>query len=717
MSIIQNLREKGAWIMTAFIAFALLVFVVEEGLRNKSVFSGSSSSLGEVNGKKIDYTDFEKKMQEVEQNAAAQGYQFNDQIRASQREALWNQYVDDAVMNDVYDKTGLTVTDAEFDEYVANNPTPDLRQRFVNEQTNQYEPQQVKQFLQQLRRNKNSAQSKMFYEQFRPAMMKQILNDKFKTLYGQSMYSPKWLAEKINNESVLRASASFVNIPYNTIADSTIQVSDDEIRQFVNKNKARYKQEKAMGFDYVLFSGAPTSADTAALRDQMTALKDSFARASDNNQFLLNEGSAAPFYDGFIARKEIQIPNIDTIIKTPVGSVFGPYLDFSFQNRTANINLAKVVAARQVPEMVKVRHILISTHQRDPNTGELVQVRLETDAKKIIDSIETAIKGGSIFDTVCAKMSEDGTRSTGGVYDSVKTSQMDPKFNDFIFTNPVGTKGIVQTAYGYHYVEILAYRGNGMVPAYKIAYLSKPILASQETADNAKSKATQFLAAAHDKKTFEDAAKKFNMPVFNAAEITPMTFSVPGLNGNSRELVRWLFNDGKIDKVSENPFLVGDDWVVPVVTHSYDEGLMDVTRARLTAEVEIRQQKKAALINQKIGNATTLDEVSKITGQPILHADSISLGTPVLSPGVAEPKVVGAVFNKAYETKISPAIAGIGGAFVVKTEKQYAVPSTTDVNSQRLFLQTNMRQTTQNSNPVEIYKKDAKIKDFRYKFF
>lgn len=702
--------------MTAFIAFALLVFVVEEGLRNKSVFSGSSTKLGEVNGQKIDYRDFEKKMQEVEQNAAAQGYQFNDQIRASQRDALWNQYVEDAVMTGVYDNIGFNVTDAEFDDYVANNPTPDLRQNFVNQQTNQYDPQQVKQFLQQLRRNKNSAQSKMFYEQFRPAMLKQILNDKFRTLYAQSMYVPKWLAEKLNNESTVRASASFVNVPYTTIVDSTIQVTDEEIRQFVNKNKARYKQERAMGFDYVIFSGNPTSADTAALRDQLTKIKDSFATTTDNNQFLLNEGSASPFYDGFIARKEIQIPNIDTIIKTPVGSVFGPYLDYSFQNRTANMNLAKVVAARQVPEMVKVRHILISTHQRDPNTGELVQVRLESDAKKIIDSIENAIKGGSIFDSVCAKMSEDGTRDKGGVYDSVKTSQMDAKFNDFIFTNPVGTKGIVQTVYGYHYIEILANRG-GMVPAYKIAYLSKPILASQETADNARSQATQFLSTAHDKKSFDETAKKLNVPVFNAAEITPMTFAVPGLNGNSRELVKWLFNDGKIDKVSENPFLIGDDWVVPVVTHSYEEGLMDVNRARLTAEVEIRQEKKAAMIAQKIGTAASLDEVSKITGQPILHADSISLGTPVLSPGLSEPKVVGAVFNKAYETKISPAIAGISGAFVVKTDKVYAVPSNTDVTTQKLIMQMNNKNNLQSFNPVQIYKKDAKIKDFRYKFF
>ena len=36
---------------------------------------------------------------------------------------------------------------------------------------------------------------------------------------------------------------------------------------------------------------------------------------------------------------------------------------------------------------------------------------------------------------------------------------MVPEFNDFIFGNPVGSKGIVKTEFGYHYIEILSQKG------------------------------------------------------------------------------------------------------------------------------------------------------------------------------------------------------------------------------------------------------------------
>jgi peptidyl-prolyl cis-trans isomerase D len=90
MSIIQSLREKGAWIMTAFIAFALLVFVVEEGLRSKGGFNGSQTTLGEVNGETIDRGEFEEKMKEMEERYAQQGLPMDENTRVGQREALWN---------------------------------------------------------------------------------------------------------------------------------------------------------------------------------------------------------------------------------------------------------------------------------------------------------------------------------------------------------------------------------------------------------------------------------------------------------------------------------------------------------------------------------------------------------------------------------------------------------------------------------------------------
>lgn len=712
MSIIQSLREKGAWIMTAFIAFALLVFVVEEGLRNKGIFGGSQTTLGEVNGNKIDRVEFEERMKEMEERYAQQGIPMDENTRTSQREALWSNYVDDAILDKLYDKVGLEVTDTELGDYLYGaNPPSDFRQRFTDPQTQQFDARQAYNYIQTVKRKPGTPEFKAFFEQYFPALVKMRKREKLETIINQSMYVPKWLIEKTSAENAQRANFSFVNIPYSTIADSTVPVTDQDVQEYVNTHKQFFKQEKAMGFDFVSFNASPTTADSNALYQSMLNMKDSFARATDNALFLQSEGSETPFYDSYISRKDIKIDNIDTIIKVPVGGTYGPYLDGK------NYTIAKMVGTKPVPELVKLRHILIKTHDQNPRNGQFIQVRDENEAKNRADSIEKAIKGGAIFDTLCLKYSDDGNRSTGGIYDSVKPMQMVQTFNDFIFSNPPGTKGVVKTEFGYHYVEVLAHKG-AISTGYKIAYFSKPILASVETENQARSKAALFTSENRTLEKFNEAAKKQNLAIQNAADIKPMAPFVPGINGPVTEIVRWLFNDGKVGTVAENPFFIGNAFIVPVVTNSYEEGTKDVKSARPNAEYRIRQQKKTAIIAQKIGNAASLEEVSKLTNQPVLKADSAAFSNPTI-PGGNEPKVVGAAFNKAYATKISPAITGELGVFVIKTDNVFAVANADgDVKTQQAMLQQQMRMFAQGRRDfMEAYKKATPIKDYRYKFF
>lgn len=712
MSIIQSLREKGAWIMTAFIAFALLVFVIEEGLRSKSAFGGSSTILGEVNGKKIDRVEFEEQMKQMEERYTQQGIPFDENTRISQREALWSNYVEDAILNKVYDKIGLEVTEAELgDMLYGSNPPSDFKQRFTDPQTQQFDPLQAYNYMQSLKRKKTTEEYKAFFEQYFPALVKFKKKEKLEAIVNQSLYVPKWLVEKTSAENAQRANFSFVNVPYSTIPDSTIEVSDKDVQEYINSHKAMFKQEKARGFDYVAFNAAPTTADSNVIFQGLQNLKDSFARTTDHALFLQAEGSQSPFYDSYVSRKEIKIQNIDTIIKTPVGSTFGPYLD------GANYTVAKIVGVKPVPELVKARHILIKTHDQNPRTGQFVQVRDEKEAKDRADSIAAAIRGGANFDTLCLKFSDDGNRDKGGIYDSIKPAQMVETFNDFIFANAPGTKGVVKTEFGYHYIEVLLHRGS-MSNGYKIAYLSKPIIASEETENLARSKAAIFATENRTREKFNESAKKQNLPVLNAAEIKPLATFIPGLTGNVSEIVRWLYNEGKVGTVAETPILIGSSYIVPVITHAYEDGIKDVNSARPNSEYRIRQQKKTALIAQKIGKSSSLDEVSKATNQPILKADSVSFSNPVI-PGGNEPKVVGAAFNKNYVTKISPAITGELGVFVLKTDNVFAVANADgDIKTQQKMLQQQMRMFAQGRrNFVDAYKKSVKVTDNRYKFY
>ena len=96
-----------------------------------------------------------------------------------------------------------------------------------------------------------------------------------------------------------------------------------------------------------------------------------------------------------------------------------------------------------MPDSVKIRHILIGTSNRDTAT-----------AYALADSLQKAIAKGSVFDSLAAKFSDDGgSKDKGGVYESVYSGQMVPPFNEFIFLNPVGAKGIVKTEFGYHIIK------------------------------------------------------------------------------------------------------------------------------------------------------------------------------------------------------------------------------------------------------------------------
>lgn len=720
MSIIQSLREKGAWIMTVVIAFALLVFVVEEGLRNKGGLGGGSNTLGKVNGTKIDAQKFEERFKQISDRYAQMGYNMDENTQAQERNRLWNEYVEDAILEKEFDKVGFEVTDKELGDYLYGaNPPQDFRQRFTDPNTGIFDAAAADNAMQQIKRNPKSAEYQSIYGEYLPALAKFRKREKLEAAMTNSVYVPKWLVEKSAAEQSQIVSFSYVRVPYTTIPDSTLKVTDADVTEYVNKNKSLFKQEKAAGIDYVLFSAAPSKTDSAAVDQQLQTAKAGFQSTTDVNQYLLTEGSAIPYYDSYIARKEIKIASIDSIIAQPVGAVYGPYLD------GGSYVLAKLVATKQMPEMVRVRHILVATMQQNPQTGQTYQVREETVAKNLIDSIANAIKTGSNFDTLNTKFSEDNpqTKAKGGVYDSVVSGMMDAAFNDFIFTNPIGSKSVVKTFWGYHYVEILGHRGSTLT-GYKVAYLSKQILTSDETDNNARGAATQFAAENRSKKQFEDNAKKKNLEILNSADIKPLDPNIRGVGitgGSARELIRWIFTDAKVGEVSEKPFQLKSNnyyvYMVPVVTQLYEEGTMGADRARANTEYRIRQEKKAKMIREKIGNANSLDAVSKAVNQPISRADSVLFNNPQI-PGVGpEVKVTAAAFNKAYQTGISPVITGETGAFVIKADAPAALPNPNlDIKSQQSQQQQMLRSFGQR-NLIENLKKAADIKDDRYKFF
>jgi peptidyl-prolyl cis-trans isomerase D len=331
-------------------------------------------------------------------------------------------------------------------------------------------------------------------------------------------------------------------------------------------------------------------------------------------------------------------------------------------------------------------------------------------ALKLADSIQNAIITGADFSALCARYSDDpGSKDNGGVYEYFPQGQMVAPFNDFSFDKPVGTRGVVKTDFGYHFMEVLGQKNPN--PAFKIAYLARPILAGTETEAAAATAAAQFIASAKNAKQFSDQATKSNMQLLSVSEIKQNDFNV-GTLGQSRSLVRWVYQNSLGD-VSE-PTTIGDQVVVGLINGIFKKGTMSVSEAKPLVENIIRNQKKAVIIASTKFKGSTLTDYTTSTGSPIQKADSLSFTAPFISGIGSEPKVVGAAFNKSLLGKTSAPIQGTTGVFAIQADVVGARPSLQDPAAFKQSLMQMLRSGTFRSQ--ESLKKAATIKDYRFQF-
>ena len=692
MSIIQNIRDKGAWIIFTIIVIALVAFVLQDGIGKQG--NTTETDLGTVNGVAINKINFEEKLEIQVQNYASQGVKREQLIGF-----LWNQEIDRILYINEQEKLGITIGNKELTDVLFGTESP-FKQEFTDPNTGEFKVNDAKQAIAQVKKSKNQEQINQIEKLYIEPSIENRLRNKYQALIVKGLQLPTWMVQKQYNESNSIANIDIIGVPYANISDSTIKVTDDEVASYIKENAAAFQVEEASkSINFVGFSAAPTSTDSTSVLNSITALKADFQAAQDPAVFLNKVGSDLPFYNSFISGKSIQIPNKEAIIAAGVGNVYGPYVDGK------NYTIAKVIGVKQWPDSASVRHILITTAGQN---GQLV--RDDSTAKKLIDSIRFAIAGGASFDAMVLKYSEDaGSKEKGGKYEMFPQAQMVGPFNDFSFDNSVGTKGVVKTDFGYHYIEVL--KQTPRSPAYKIAYLSKAILPSSETIGAASAAAAAFATASKDIKSFNQEAVKLNKQTVPAVGIKSMDYEIPGL-GESRSLVRWVY-ENDLNSVSE-PTEIGDSYFVAIITGEEKAGLASVASAKPQVEGILRDQKKATQIKQSF-KGNTMEAIAANAKTVVQPADSINFNYSLI-PGIGnEPKLVGAAFNKAFLNKPSAPIAGNAGVFVISVKSQGAKAATQDLVSFESDLLNRTRSVIYRTNIA--LKKVAKIKDNRMKVY
>ena len=711
MSIIQTIREKGAVIVIAIIALSLIGFILMDSRSGtgKLFGGGNTTTLGSVNGDKIELADFNAKVKDMEQQYPNGGASQTEQIRQS----TWDQMVAEKIVTEQFNDLGITFTPKEMSAIMFSDDAPQqLKQAFTNKETGQYDIEKAQQWWAQAKKSKNEEQRNAITTQVIEPMRLNSLYTKYTSMIAASVYVPKWLAKQQDEQKNNFANISYVAVPYTVISDSAVTVTDNDIENYLDKNKLRFKQEAGRMISYVAFSATASSKDSVAIEQSLEELKPKFSADSNAGNFIARNSSAINYFDGYTSKSKMQMPFKDSIISLPDGGVFGPYLDGK------NYVLAKKVSTKILPDSIKSRHILLGTS--DPQTGQATMP--DSTAHRLADSIALAIKGGANFDSLETKYSTDQAahKDKGIMTFDLGTIQGDgfaKEFGDFLLNDKGETKKVVKTQFGWHYIEILDKKN--FEPAYKIAYMAKEIAPSDETINNANAAATKLSGQARDKQAFDKYVAQNGLKEVSVPNVIKENdFQLGGLQ-DARQIVRWAF-DAKQGDVSE-PFSMKDEFVVAVVDRKVNDGVPDVKTARPMVESTIRNMKKADEIKKKLNNPPTLEAAAKPFNLQVLTTggDSTLTFDAQLINGIGnEPKVAGAAFNKEYQAKISPPIAGNTGVFVIKVNNiATKAPASAEMLLQQKTAEMNRATQSALGQSFAALKKMAKITDYRSKFF
>ena len=710
MQIIQSIRDKGAAIVIVVIALSLIGFILMDAKQGSNkLFGSTSNTVGSVNGNEIELAEFNKRVKEAEDMQAqrsgqrpsgAQTYQIRDQ--------MWNQITAERLFFTEAKKVGIDFTAKELTYILLSNDqsNPFLQEASLKDSiTGQLDIKKAQAALTNIKKLKGEQRDNVNAQIVDPLKLNNTIA-KYSGLLNASAYYPTWMAKKDAEETVAFSTISYVTVPYSEIVDSTIRVTDEDINGYVAKHKEQFKQEAGRNISYVSFSQLASKEDSLMVYNSMLELKTAFELDSNAKAFVARNSSTIDFNDDFSPKSKLNQIFADTLVNTPAGKVFGPYVD------KGNYVLAKIISSKTIADSVKARHILIGTN--NPQTG--APLMDDSAAKKLADSIEVAVKGGADFAVLASKYSTDlSNKDKAGDLGTFGYGTMVPEFNEFCFSKTPGSKGVVKTQFGYHVIDLISQKD--FKPAYKIAYMAKEIGASDVTINKASLEATK-ASALKSKEELEKFIKKSGLSLVTAPAMLKENDYQIGNIQEARGIVRWAF-EAKKGEVSE-PFSVGDQFIVAVLDKINEKGTQDAETARSGCESIIRNKKKADIIIQKIGSNPTLESAAKVYNKTIQTAGAdttLFINSQIINGVGMEAKIIGAAFNKAYQSKVSPLIDGTTGVFILKVNAIQSKPSLTpEAIAQQIINKTGTLRS-QTNGWYEGLRKQANIVDERSKHF
>lgn len=707
MAILNSIRKRGVFLII-IIALALFSFILADVIRNGGFSSEKSlTTVATINGETLTRDIFMKQVELTQRNLGENG------TTAQAMNMVWDRELRNVLQQQQYDALGLTAQKEQLEESLrmglASNPTfQDADGVFSSLKVQEYianvkatNPTAYQQWLDYENNLKSGALQTTYYNMIK-AGMRSTLSE------GEQEY--RYQNDKINMQ--------YVYVPYTSIPDTDVSVTDSEIEAYIRKNAADYEQTPQVDVQFVSFSEAPSDLDIADAETAITSLlKDrevynSNIKATEilkglentqDYQNFINDNSDVPFQDRYFFKSDIPEAIAEDLFATPLNGIYGPY------KLGNNNNISKVIGITQMPDSVQSRHILIR-YQGSFRASDAI-TRSKEDAKAMADSIAGVLKiNKNKFEDLAKTLSDDKSNSdTGGDLGYSGPGKLTKDFNDFIFDNKTGTLGVVETEFGFHVVEVQEQKNKQK--AMKFATISKEIEASEKTLNEVFANASRFEVAAQ-KGDFSQIAKTQELALKPVNKIGALDATIPGV-GNNRSIVNWAFGeDVSVGDVKR--FSILDGYVVVQLTRKSPKGLMSIAEASSLVMPKLRNAYKAKQIMATI-SGDDLDAIASSQGSTVQNATAITMAAPTIPGAGAEPEVVGAAFAKAAG-ETTNLIAGEKGVFKVRVTAVNNAPALENYASYANQLNSAATPAV-NTKVYQALKNAAEIEDNRANFF
>ncbi len=701
MAVLQKIREKSG-LLIGVIGFCLLAFVAGDLLSGG--LDLTSRNVGEVNGTSITTMDYTNKVQNLEQSGQGRGAQAYNQI--------WTSEVRSILFNEQLDNAGLRLGKDQLINVIKSHPSFSQNPQFLND-AGQFDINKFNGFLAQMKAGgAQQWNAWLAYEQELETFAKEQM---YLNMIKGAIVTTAAEAKMVYKNEATKVSFDYVTIPYNTVNDDQVKVTDDEITAYVKKHPKQFKTTPSRKVEYVFIENKPSKEDEAQAKqviedllkpsvafNQTTGKNDTisgFARTANVRDFV-NTNSDVPFDSTYYAKEQLPTDHAEKLFNTPIGDIYGPYV---FNDYYA---ISKVLSKKNTAETVDASHILIAYEGAMRADGTVSLTKEEAKAKA--NDLLKQLQGGANFANLAeANTNDNGSKTTGGKYENIQKGQMVPTFDDYIFNNPIGKLGVVESDFGFHVLKVDKINEKEGV---QLATIAKKIEASSQTEDLIYSQANKFLEGVEGGQDFAKEATAQGLVSFPATKINAFDDQLAGVQGSHTEAIRWASN--KNTKVGDvRRFDSADGYLVVKLTNINDSDLMDAGDARSMVEPILINQKKAETLRAKMTGAT-LEEVAKNANIGIINAIDVTGANPLVN-GFQEPLVVGnALGNEPNE--VSKLIDGSNGVYMVKTKNITKALDLPNYETYKGKVNTNNRQMVQNGVFSAMYQ-NAKIEDNRHK--